>query len=386
MEAHRRGRKDAAATVAVITTSTKSWTTAARGSVGGSVGGRSRSGSGSRNRRSRMGQASSLVFLAAILLFIGALALTSYLGSVRSTAYSEEASALLGQAEAGLQRATVAYVAPGPASPVPQIAVTNEGAVPIMIQGVLEVPAGNAGAAYVESPIRIQPGQTGFIDVGGGYSTYVAVTSVGNTYTVTTAGGAPTYALEWAWGTPYSYQGAQTWFGATVEAYPGNLSDLNTWTSCSPSSANSEGYTAVGYVEFYASSVEWEMSTDDASAVFIRPADNPAAPWTSVYGSSAWQGQGAPTSYPAYTATVSVQPLTPYEVAVDWVNGCGPGASLIYAANTRPLTQFSVVGWEWTDPSGQCSDWTLPCYQSVAQAPGSPPTGAVPQQEGTWVG
>jgi len=342
----------------------------------------------SRNKsRSRMGQASSLIFLAAILLFIGAITFTSYLQGVRDAAYSEEASALLGQAEAGLQRAQTAYVAPGPANPA-QIAVTNEGGIPIVIEGVLEVPrAGSGGGVvYVESPTRVLPGQTGFIDVASGYAVYVAVTSTGNTYTVVTAGGAPTYTLEWAWGKPSSYQGAPTWFGATVEGYPGNLSDLNSWVSCTPTSADSEGYTAVGYVEFYAASVAFQMSTDDASAVFIRPADNPAAPWTSVFGSSAWQSQGAPTSYPAYTATVGVQPLTPYEVVVDWVNGCGPGASIIYAANTRPLTQFSVVGWEWTDPIGQCSDWTLPCYQSVAQAPGSPPAGATPQQEGTWVG
>ncbi len=83
--------------------------------------------------------------------------------------------------------------------------------------------------------------------------------------------------------------------------------------------------------------------------------------WVSVFGGQAWHGQGATE----YTQTVNVNRGI-YQVAVDWVNVCGPGVSALtysgaepaegngwygYASNTFSITDYNAVLQNPLDPS-----------------------------------
>ncbi|MEM3553791.1 MAG: hypothetical protein QW658_02400, partial [Candidatus Bathyarchaeia archaeon] len=57
--------------------------------------------------------------------------------------------------------------------------------------------------------------------------------------------------------------------------------------------------------------------------------------WSSVFGNEAWHGQGATE----YTQTISVSPGI-YQVAVDWLNLCGPGMSAITYSGAEPLSNW----------------------------------------------
>ncbi len=201
--------------------------------------------------------------------------------------------------------------------------------------------------------------------------------------TTTSGSSIPTYSfslptlssstIEWAYGTS-SYQG-EVFDGMPVQPFPSSLSDLNNNGVACSSPYDSQGYTAVAYV-YFSSSVTFDVWTDDATAIFYAPYGSSS--WTSVFGSSAWAGQGtSPTTSP-YTATVTVTPGL-YELAVDWTNICAPGASIVVINGAESVSpQFNVIGWTPSSNSVQL----LP-YSDVTANPADP-SGITVEQTGSW--
>ena len=198
--------------------------------------------------------------------------------------------------------------------------------------------------------------------------------------TINSGGSIPSYSysvptisaatVEWNFGTS-SYQGG-IHQGMPTLPFPLSLSDLNNNNVACSSPYDSQGYTAVGYM-YFTSSITVTITSDDAMAVFYAPAGSSS--WSSVFGSDAWQGEGATQYGPT---TVSVTPGW-YEVAVDWTNICGPGMSA-FEINGAYMTsnQFNVIGWT---PSSN-SVKLLP-YSDVTANPADP-SGITVEQTGSW--
>ena len=198
--------------------------------------------------------------------------------------------------------------------------------------------------------------------------------------TVTSGGGIPSYSysvptltstsVEWNFGTS-GYQG-DIYQGMPTQAFPSAVSDLNNNAVACSSPYDSQGYTAVGYM-YFTSSITVTITTDDAMEVFYAPEGTTS--WSSVFGGSAWKGQGATQYGPT---TISVTPGW-YEVAVDWSNACAPGMSA-FEINGAYMTsqQFNVIAWT---PSSNTVD-LLP-YSDVTANPADP-SGITVEQTGSW--
>ena len=91
--------------------------------------------------------------------------------------------------------------------------------------------------------------------------------------------------------------------------------------------------------------------------------------WASMFGGSAWHGQGATP----YTATVSVSPGV-YQVAADWVNTGGPGMSAI----TYSGGEASSQGWQAIGSTSFTSSY------SVVEANPLDPPGTAVQASGVF--
>ncbi|MCL4399234.1 hypothetical protein M1293_01855 [Candidatus Parvarchaeota archaeon] len=109
--------------------------------------------------------------------------------------------------------------------------------------------------------------------------------------------------------------------GFIVGYYPTDLKQLNLGspTGCGGSSEQ-VGSTVIGVYDFVSNTVNFNITTDDAMEVFFRPVGGGS--WTSVFGGSAWHGQGA--TY--YNARYSVSPGL-YLVAIAW-NNMGGGSGM----------------------------------------------------------
>ncbi|MCL4399341.1 hypothetical protein M1293_02430, partial [Candidatus Parvarchaeota archaeon] len=165
--------------------------------------------------------------------------------------------------------------------------------------------------------------------------------------------------MGWDFGTS-GYNGGD-YLGITNIAFPSSLNDLNNNNVPCGSPYASQGYTAVGDMNF-SGSATFTIETDDAMEIFYKPVSG--STWSSVFGGSAWHGQGS-TQYGPTTITIS---SGKYEVAVDWSNICGPGMSAIdiQGASSSSKT-WNVTAWT---PSS--SNWDLLGYGNVTANPASP--------------
>ena len=130
-------------------------------------------------------------------------------------------------------------------------------------------------------------------------------------------------AIGWNFGTYPSYY--NDYLGISPSTFPSSLNDLgNGYVPCS-SPYQSQGYSAVSYVNM-SGDVNFTIVTDDAMEVFYKPISlaTTHGDWLSVFGGAAWKGQGATE----YTRTINIS-SGEYEVAVDWTNICYPGTSVL---------------------------------------------------------
>lgn len=210
-------------------------------------------------------------------------------------------------------------------------------------------------------------------------SSNIAITYSGSTVctptTTFTESGLPSgyqwdVNLGWNFGTS-SYSGELSNTGIPSSAFQSSLSDLNNNNVACSSPYDSEGYTAVAYMNF-GSSVTFNVFTDDGTEIFYKPASGGS--WTSVFGGSLWTGHGGV----GYTSTASVSAGL-YEVVVDWMNACTPGTSGIAIQGASAATKhWNVTAWT---PSNSAWDWIG--YNNLTGNPPHP-GGITVQQTSTW--
>jgi len=252
-----------------------------------------------------------------------------------------------------------------------ELYVTDTGTLPVQIAYILEAgqprgggpgAGGSQGAAQVRAipptnPI-IQPGQTVQEQIDQGYYAYVVVTTLG--LAVQASCGLGGGCLEYAYGNQ-GYISTYTAWGEQVQAFP-DPSPL----TCLYGGAGAVGYTATAEVVFAAPDPNITVQTDDGAQVFIRNlTGDTAGGWIPLLPKQAWNG--GPLK--SYTATLSVTPGLPYEVAVDWyANSCVAQAesSIILTATASTPPAWSVLLWAKTGGGGK------PSQDTVTQAPDNP--------------
>ena len=141
--------------------------------------------------------------------------------------------------------------------------------------------------------------------------------------------------------------------GASLEALPGGEGLL------------SLSVVNAGSVQL--STVAVSLSTGGSTVFSTGTASGSS--WASMFGGSAWHGQGATP----YTATVSVSPGV-YQVAADWVNTGGPGMSAITFSGAEASSQ----GWQAIGSTSFTSSY------SVVEANPLDPPGTAVQASGVF--